>query len=121
MSEIVYTCNSTNNKNIRDDELVILRKFESELYFEFGENEKNIKKRFYNDLETLNQDYNALIALKEKLLNQKKVEVAKEESEQKEEQKEEQEPEQEEEKENEEVKEELTIKRRNTFTRRNKK
>ena len=65
MSEVVYKCNSTNNKNVRDNELEILRKFEDELYFEFGESEKNIKKRFYNDLKTLNQDFDALMKLKE--------------------------------------------------------
>ena len=44
--DIVYTCNSTNNKNVRGNELKILRKVEDQLYFEFGESENNVKKRF---------------------------------------------------------------------------
>ena len=63
--EIIYVCNSTNNKNVREGELEILRKHEDQLYFEFGENQMNIKKRFYNDVETLNKDFNALLKLKE--------------------------------------------------------
>lgn len=70
--EIVYVCHSINNKNVRDGELVILRKNEAELYFEFGENEKNIKKRFYTDLETLRKDYKEVEEIKEKLDKQKK-------------------------------------------------
>lgn len=65
--EIIYVCNSINNKNVREGELNILRKYEEELYFEFGENETNIKKRHYNDLETLNKDYEALLKLKNKV------------------------------------------------------
>ena len=64
--EIIYVCNSTNNKNVREGELEILRKHEDELYFEFGENETNRKKRFYKDKETLNKDFNELLKLKEK-------------------------------------------------------
>jgi ElaB/YqjD/DUF883 family membrane-anchored ribosome-binding protein len=63
--EIIYVCNSINNKNVRNGELEILRKNESKLCFEFGENEMNIKKRFYNDLETLNKDFEELLKLKE--------------------------------------------------------
>ena len=63
-SEIIYVCKSKNNKNVREGELEILRKFENSLYFEFGESEMNIKKRFYDDLETLNNDFNSLMALK---------------------------------------------------------
>ena len=62
--EIIYVCNSTNNKNVRRGELEILRKFEDKLFFEFGDSEINIKKRFYNDLETLNKDFDALTELK---------------------------------------------------------
>lgn len=69
--EIVYVCNSLNNKNVRDGELVILRKNEKELYFEFGENEKNIKKRFYANAETLNKDYEEVSEIKEKLDKEK--------------------------------------------------
>jgi superfamily II DNA helicase RecQ len=68
--EIIYVCNSINNKNVRDGELKILRKYEDKLYFEFGESETNIKKRFYKDLETLNKDFEELSKLKE---NEKKV------------------------------------------------
>jgi arsenate reductase-like glutaredoxin family protein len=68
--EIIYVCNSINNKNVRDGELKILRKYEDKLYFEFGESETNIKKRFYKDLETLNKDFEELSKLKE---NEEKV------------------------------------------------
>ena len=62
---IIYVCHSTNNKNVREGELEILRKFEDKLYFEFGENEMNLKKRFYDDVETLNKDFKALLKLKD--------------------------------------------------------
>lgn len=65
--EIIYTCNSTNNKNVRANELNILRKFEDKLYFEFGDSENNIKKRFYKDVETLNKDFQSIEAIKKHL------------------------------------------------------
>lgn len=68
-NEIIYVCHSTNNKNVREGELEILRKSEDKLYFEFGENEMNLKKRFYDDVETLNKDFKAL----EKLKNNKEI------------------------------------------------
>ena len=78
--EIVYTCNSTNNKNVRANELKILRKFEDSLYFEFGDSENNIKKRFYRNIETLNKDYAAIEKIKERLENEVEVEeITKEE------------------------------------------
>ncbi len=64
--EIIYVCNSINNKNVRSGELNILEKHEEQLYFEFGSDKMNIKKRFYNDIETLNKDFNALLKLKNK-------------------------------------------------------
>jgi len=66
-NEIVFTCKSTNNKNVRGNELKILRKVGRNLYFEFGENENNIKKRYYTDIETLNSDFEKLEKLKQKL------------------------------------------------------
>lgn len=63
-NEIIYVCESKNNKNVRKCELKILRKFEDNLYFEFGENEMNLKKRFYDDVKTLRKDYDALLELK---------------------------------------------------------
>lgn len=66
-SEIVYICNSINNKNVRGNELKILRKNIEELYFEFGESESNIKKRFYRNLDVLNKDYEAVERIKEEL------------------------------------------------------
>ena len=69
-SEIIYVCQSINNKNVREGELNILQKYPEKLYFEFGENNMNIKKRFYNDLETLEKDYNALLKLKEEAKDQ---------------------------------------------------
>lgn len=64
--EIIYVCNSINNKNVREGELKILRKVDKELYFEFGESEINLKKRFYKDEKTLNKDFNKLMDFKEK-------------------------------------------------------
>jgi len=66
-NEIVYVCDSINNKNIRGTELKILRKNEKELWFEFGESENNIKRRFYRNLDVLNKDYEAVEKIKEKL------------------------------------------------------
>lgn len=62
--EVIYVCDSINNKNVRQGELNILEKHENQLYFEFGSDEMNKKKRFYNDIETLNKDFDALIKLK---------------------------------------------------------
>lgn len=64
--EVIYVCNSINNKNVREGELNILKKYEEQLYFVFGSDEMNTKKRFYNNLETLNKDFDALLKLKEK-------------------------------------------------------
>lgn len=71
-TEIVYVCNSTNNKNVRANELKILEKYPDELYFVFGENNVNLKKRYYNDLKTLNKDYNEILKIKTKLENPEK-------------------------------------------------
>lgn len=68
-AEIVYTCHSTNNKNVRANELKILRKIEEEVCFEFGESESNIKKRYYDDIEILNKDFEEVKKIKEKLEN----------------------------------------------------
>lgn len=68
-TEIVYVCNSINNKNVRANELKILEKYPDELYFVFGENNVNLKKRYYNDLKTLNKDYNEILKIKIKLEN----------------------------------------------------
>lgn len=65
--EIVFVCNSVNNKNVRANELEILRKNEEGLYFEFGDSENNIKKRFYRDSEALNKDFKAVEEIKSKL------------------------------------------------------
>jgi len=65
-TEIIYVCKSTNNKNVRANELKILEKHPEELYFVFGESNENAKKRYYKDLETLNKDFEALKKIKEK-------------------------------------------------------
>lgn len=65
--DIIYVCKSTNNKNVRSGELNILRKLEDKLCFEFGKDEMNIKKRFYNDMKTLNEDFEALVTLKKSI------------------------------------------------------
>jgi len=78
--EIIYVCDSINNKNVREGELNILEKYEEQLYFQFGTDEMNIKKRFYNDVETLNKDFDALVKLKNKeKVNEQFEEVADEE------------------------------------------
>ena len=69
--DVVYVCDSTNHKNIRGNELNILRKVENELYFEFGESENNIKKRYYKDMETLDKEFEEITKIKEKLEKQK--------------------------------------------------
>ncbi|MCI6189931.1 MAG: hypothetical protein MR691_08320 [Clostridium sp.] len=76
-NEIVFTCNSINNKNVRGSELKILRKLEKQLCFEFGENEKNVKIRYYKDLKTLNEDFEKVKKIKEKL--EKENDVSKKE------------------------------------------
>lgn len=77
-NEIIYVCNSVNNKNVRANELEILRKYDDKLYFEFGESEDNIKKRFYNDVKTLNKDFDALMKLKNKETADELIEKSKE-------------------------------------------
>lgn len=73
--EIVFVCNSINNKNVRNNELKILRKFEKDLYFEFGESESNIKKRFYRNIETLNEDFAKVEEIKKKLDNEESEKI----------------------------------------------
>lgn len=65
--EIVYVCHSKNNKNVRANELEILRKIEGRNYFEFGESENNIKKRFYDDMTILEKEFSEIMAIKAKL------------------------------------------------------
>lgn len=72
-TEIVYVCNSINNKNVRANELKILEKHEEELYFTFGENNINSKKRYYKDLKTLNKDFEALKKIKSEQETEKKI------------------------------------------------
>lgn len=72
-NDIIYVCNCVNNRNVREGELEILRKFDDQKYFEFGENEMNIKKRYYKDLDTLNKDFNALMELKNKEIKEESV------------------------------------------------
>lgn len=64
-NEIVFVCKSTNNKNVRANELVILEKHPENLYFIFGESNVAAKKRYYKDLETLNADFEALQKIKD--------------------------------------------------------
>lgn len=72
-TEIVYVCNSINNKNVRANELKILEKHEEELYFTFGENNINSKKRYYKDLKTLNKDFEVLKKIKSEQETEKKI------------------------------------------------
>lgn len=65
MAEIVYKCKSKNNKNVRDNELKILRENRTlGLCFEFGESEMNLKKRFYDDEKTFEEDFASLQKIK---------------------------------------------------------
>lgn len=66
-TDIVFVCHSTNNKNVRKNELKILRKRDDVSYFEFGENENNIKKRYYDDMKTLEKDFKELEEIKKDL------------------------------------------------------
>lgn len=74
-TEIVYVCNSTNNKNVRANELKILEKHPEQLYFVFGESNENAKKRIYNNLETLEKDFKALSKIKKELQKSEKDEI----------------------------------------------
>lgn len=68
MAEIVFVCRSTNNKNVRDNELKILRKSKDlNLCFEFGANEMNLKKRFYDNEKIFEEDFKKLQEIKESL------------------------------------------------------
>lgn len=81
MGEIIYVCNSINNKNVREGELKILRKSNyDKLCFEFGESEMNLKKRFYNNQADFEKDFNALLKLKEKQNKVKETEIKDEDS-----------------------------------------
>lgn len=63
--EVIFECNSVNNKKIRRGELKFLEKHEEALYFMFGESQSNMKKRYYNTLEELREDYAKVEKLKE--------------------------------------------------------
>lgn len=80
-NEIVYVCNSINNKNIRGNELKILRKKEKELCFEFGESEVNIKRRYYKNEEELNKDFEEVKKIKTDIESKKKEMTEKEKTE----------------------------------------
>lgn len=68
MAEIVFVCRSKNNKNVRDNELKILRKSKDlNLCFEFGANEMNLKKRFYDNEKIFEEDFKKLQEIKETL------------------------------------------------------
>lgn len=69
--EVVFTCRSINNKKVRANELNILEKNEKGLFFVFGENNVNAKKRYYNDLKTLNEDFEQLKKIKDNLKKDK--------------------------------------------------
>lgn len=68
MSEIIYVCKSKNNKNVRENELKILRKSENvEFCFEFGTDENNLKKRFYDNKDFFEHDFKELSKIKKNL------------------------------------------------------
>lgn len=71
-NEIVYTCRSINNKNIRGNELKFLRKISDELCFEFGESQTNMKKRFYKDEKILDEDFEEVKKIKLKMEKENK-------------------------------------------------
>ena len=53
VDEIVYECNSLNNKRVRASELKILEKNEDGLYFIFGADATNEKKRYKRTVKQL--------------------------------------------------------------------
>lgn len=57
---------ATNKSFVRVNELKILELHEEELYYLYGANYVNAKKRYYNDVETLKKDYNMLKQLRDK-------------------------------------------------------
>ena len=65
-----YECNSINNTKVFYDELKILRKIKHNNYyaFEFGKDENNIKKRYYNNEEDFKIDFENLNKIKEELM-----------------------------------------------------
>lgn len=65
-----YECNSINNTKVYYDELNILRKSKHKNYyvFEFGKDEKNIKKRFYNNEQDFEIDFENLLKIKKELI-----------------------------------------------------
>lgn len=78
ITDIIFVCHSKNNKNVRANELKILEKHADELYFIFGEDNKNTKKRFYDDIETLNADFETLLKIKKQIEEAATIEVTKE-------------------------------------------
>lgn len=70
-SNIIYECDSINNKLVRENELNILEKHENQLYFVIGKDNVSAKKRYYKDLKTLNKDFEALKKLKEQKITKK--------------------------------------------------
>lgn len=60
---IIFKCKSKNNTYVRKGELKFLRKIDN-TSFEFGADEINMKKRFYDSEEVMLKDYNSLVELK---------------------------------------------------------
>lgn len=63
--EVIFECNSINNKKIRRGELKFLERHDEDLYFMFGESKSNMKKRYYRTLDELREDYAKVEKLKE--------------------------------------------------------
>lgn len=72
-TEIIFVCKSINNKNVRANELAILEKHPEELYFVIGADNVNTKKRYYDDLKTLNEDFEKLVKMKEKMSEKEEI------------------------------------------------
>ena len=63
-NEEIFVCKAINNKTVRYSQLNILRKLEKEMAFEFGKDESNLKKRYYNSVEEMELDFNQLLEKK---------------------------------------------------------
>ena len=70
-NEEIFVCKAINNKTVRYSQLNILRKLEKEMAFEFGKDESNLKKRYYNSVEEMELDFNKLLEKKKSMQNKK--------------------------------------------------
>lgn len=73
-NEEIFVCKAINNKTVRYSQLNILRKLEKEMAFEFGKDEANLKKRYYDSVEAMESDFNKLLEKKKSMQNKEEEE-----------------------------------------------